>query len=125
LYAEAGADIVFIEAPQSLEELVTISQAFAGTGVYLFANLIEGGKTPCLSRSQLEELGFKVGVYALSGLFAATEAMRACFERLRAEGTTGRTEGDLSFPEFEQIIEVARYRDLEGRFTTPDKSINN
>ncbi|MDJ1177275.1 oxaloacetate decarboxylase [Roseofilum sp. BLCC_M91] len=125
LYAEAGADIVFIEAPQSWQELVSISEAFAGTGVYLFANLIEGGKTPCLSRSQLEELGFKVGVYALSGLFAATQAMRECFQRLRAEGTTGRTPEDLSFPEFEQIIEVDRYRQLEKQFTIPDQSIQN
>ncbi|HBQ99753.1 MULTISPECIES: oxaloacetate decarboxylase [unclassified Roseofilum] len=125
LYAEAGADIIFIEAPQSVEELVKISNSFARTGVHLFANLIEGGKTPCLRRSELQELGFKVGVYALSGLFAATQAMRECFERLRAEGTTGRTEDDLSFPEFEQIIGVDRYRQLEERFKIPGESIKN
>ncbi|MDJ1182077.1 isocitrate lyase/PEP mutase family protein [Roseofilum casamattae] len=125
LYAQAGADIVFIEAPQSLEELVTIAKAFAEEEVYLFANLIEGGKTPCLSQEQLQELGFKLGVYPLSGLFAATQAMLRCFQQLKEQGAIATEPGHLSFPEFEQLIEVDRYWQLQQQFTPSRESVGD
>ena len=59
-YYEAGADIIFVEAPQTNEELKEIPLALPG--VPLLANMIEGGKTPCLNASELKELGFKIGV---------------------------------------------------------------
>lgn len=62
-YLEAGADMLFIEAPQSAEELLTIAQHFPNQ--YLFANIIEGGKTPNLSADKLQHMGYKVVVFAL------------------------------------------------------------
>ena len=121
-YFEAGADIIFIEAPRSIEELKEIAKAFPD--VPLFANMVEGGKTPLLNAVEMEEMGFKIVVFPLSGLFAATRAMENCFRYLKKNGTTAGFEDTLSFKEFERIIEVSKYRELEERFavSTQDKS---
>ena len=66
-YRDAGADIVFVEAPQSLGELETIARAIPDAP--LFANMIEGGVTPVLTATELEELGFKMVVFPLSPLY--------------------------------------------------------
>lgn len=113
-YHEAGADIVFIEAPQSVDELTAIARAFPS--VPLLANAIEGGKTPCLPPSELKELGFKIVVYPLSGLFAATQAMMKCWQYLKDNGTTDRQLTSLDFQQFEKLIDVAKYRQLEAEF---------
>jgi methylisocitrate lyase len=86
LYAEAGADAVFIEAPQSLEELRRIGEELRG--VTLVANMIEGGRTPLLSADELGELGFRIALYPLSGVFAATAAIDRIYQRLQGHGTT-------------------------------------
>lgn len=113
-YHEAGADVVFIEAPQSVEELREIADAFHG--VPLFANMVEGGKTPLLNAVELEELGYKIVVFPLAGLFAATNAMERCFEYLRKNGTTEGFKEMLTFGDFERIIDVPAYRELEDKF---------
>ncbi len=113
--AEAGADVVFIEAPQSVEDLQAIATAFED--VYLFANMIEGGKTPVLSRDELAEIGFKIVVYPLSGLFSATKAMINCYRQLFEHGTTTGLTDIVSFQDFEDIIEVPKYRELEQKFS--------
>ena len=112
---EAGADVVFIEAPQSMEDLQAIAAAFED--VYLFANMIEGGKTPVLSGKELAEMGFKIVVYPLSGLFSATKAMINCYTQLFENKTTAGLTDIVSFQDFEEIIEVPKYRELEGKFS--------
>lgn len=121
-YLRAGADVVFIEAPQSIDELKEIAKAFPD--VPLFANMIEGGKTPSLSSKELEELGFKIVVFPLSGLFAATKAIEACFRHLKNHGTTADSENTLSFKEFEKLMGVPKYRVIEKEFAiaTQDSS---
>lgn len=114
-YFHAGADIVFIEAPQSVDELRKIASLFPD--VPLFANMVEGGKTPLLSAGELEGLGFKIAVFPLSGLFAATRAMEACFRHLREKGTTSAFTNSYSFREFEELIGVPGYRELEEKFS--------
>ncbi len=113
-YYEAGADVVFIEAPESLRELKEIAAAFPG--VPLFANMVEGGKTPILDSGELGAIGFKIAVFPLAALFSATKAIESCFEYLRKHGTTAGYEGMLSFRDFEEIIDVPRYMELEKRF---------
>jgi methylisocitrate lyase len=114
-YYEAGADIVFVEAPQSHEDLKKISASFAD--VPLFANMIEGGRTPVLSAAELEKLGFKIVVFPLSALFAATQAMASCLRHLKENGTTEGFNPMMTFPEFEQVVNVPRFRDLEKKYT--------
>ena len=115
-YYEAGADVIFIEAPQTEEELKEIPSALPD--VPLLANMIEGGKTPCLSARELEELGFKIGVFALSGLFAATRAIEDCFRFLKENGTTSGFENRSSFTDYKEIIDIKKYQELEEKFIT-------
>jgi methylisocitrate lyase len=115
-YFEAGADIVFIEAPQGVEELKEIAGAFEDAP--LFANMVEGGKTPFLSTKELEQLGYKIVVYPLSGLFSATRAIEACFNHLKENGTTQGFEEMLKFKDFEEVINTAKYREIESKFKT-------
>jgi len=115
-YFKAGADIVFIEAPQSVEELKDIAGAFED--VPLFANMVEGGKTPFLSTKELELLGYKIVVYPLSGLFSATRAIESCFNHLKENGTTEGFKEMLSFKDFEEVINTAKYREMESKFKT-------
>lgn len=114
-YADAGADVIFIEAPQSIDELTTIGESF---DVPLFANMIEGGKTPFLSAAELERLGFKMVVYPLSGLFAATRAIQEVARHLKETGTTAGYGRMVAFDEFEDVIGLNGFRELEARFAT-------
>jgi methylisocitrate lyase len=85
----------------------------------LFANMIEGGKTPLLSSAQLQALGYRMVVYPLSGLFAATKAIMETYrELLTARTTAARQDRMVSFHEFEEIIGAPRFRELEQRFAT-------
>ncbi len=113
-YFEAGADVIFIEAPQTEEELKEIPSALPD--IPLLANMIEGGKTPCLSAQDLERLGFKLGVFALSGLFAATRAIEDCFRFLKENGTTSGFENTSSFQDYKEIVNIKKYQDLEEKF---------
>jgi methylisocitrate lyase len=114
-YYEAGADIVFIEAPQSVEDLRAIASALPN--IPLLANLIEGGKTPVLPSQELQAMGFQIVVYPLAGLLAATQATLTCFESLKKAGTTIGLANPLTFSDFKTLIEVEKYRQLEERFT--------
>ncbi len=83
----------------------------------IVANMIEGGKTPVLPREQLAELGFGLILYPLAGLFAAAEAMRSIYEKLRRDGTTLGAESRLmDFAEFNRLIGVEEKYALAQRF---------
>ena len=115
LYRDAGADIVFVEAPRSLDELRAVKEAIPDTP--LFANMIEGGKTPLLSFEELQSLGYSMVVFPLTALFAATKAIARVYEELYCHKTTAAVTGDLiGFEEFERIVGVPELRALEERY---------
>jgi methylisocitrate lyase len=118
-YVEAGADVLFIEAPQSRDELIAVAKHFKGTP--LFANIIEGGKTPNLSLNELEDMGYKLVAFALSGLFAVTQSLIECFEALKADGSTENVNKNLSFEGFKEIINMVEHLELERKFGLLDK----
>ena len=107
IYYESGADVVFIEAPQSVEELREIAAAFPDAP--LFANMVEGGRTPLLSAAELGELGFKIVVFPLSGLFSATKAMERCLTYLRKIVSTYGYSDMLTSSEFESVVDFPGY----------------
>jgi 2-methylisocitrate lyase-like PEP mutase family enzyme len=113
-YKEAGADALFVEAPESLEELERIAEALPPP---LVANMIERGVTPHLSRPQLEELGFNLIVCPLAGLFAGAKAVQDVLTELRERETTaGVVDRMLAFDDFNELVELeARYAD-EARY---------
>jgi methylisocitrate lyase len=111
-YERAGADIVFVEAPQSRAELERVATAFDAP---TFANMIEGGKTPYLSAAELSEIGFDLAVWPLSPLFAATRAMQASYHTLRETGSAEGVDA-VSFEEFEDVVDAEAYRERERAY---------
>jgi methylisocitrate lyase len=111
-YEDAGADVVFVEAPESRAELERIAGAFDAP---TFANMIQGGKTPFLTAGELEDIGFDIVVFPLAALFAATQAIQETYDTLAAEGTTGPVPG-VTFEAFEAVIDAPAYREQERRY---------
>jgi methylisocitrate lyase len=114
---EAGADVIFVEAPESREELERAATAFDAP---TFANMIEGGKTPYLPYDEVEALGFDVVVYPLSSLLAYTRAVRDTYDALADRGETSSVE-KLSFEEYDELIDADEYREMEKRYAETNK----
>ena len=85
LYAEAGADILFVESPESEQELERIGREIDKP---LLANMVEFGKTPRAEVDRLKKWGFDVAIYPVLGLTVAAEAMRRSFAHLKEAGTS-------------------------------------
>jgi 2,3-dimethylmalate lyase len=113
-YREAGADALFVEAPQSVEELERIAAALPPP---LVANMIERGVTPHLTCSRLRELGFSLVVCPLAALFAAARAVEEVLGELHERETTAAVvDRMLAFDELNALVETeARYAD-EARY---------
>jgi len=119
-YIEAGADMLFVEAPQSVAELKAIAHAFPN--VPLVANIVEGGKTPQLSAPELQEIGFKIAFFPVTGLLAATHVMTACFRQLKEHGTTADFAELVNFKNFQEFIGIPKYRQIEQQFAAPEET---
>jgi carboxyvinyl-carboxyphosphonate phosphorylmutase len=114
-YREAGADMLFVEAPESEDEVVAVAKAFPD--VPLLLNWAEGGRTPPLSRERLQELGYSLILFPLSALFIATLAMRESLVELRKHGSPLPIMDRLTgFQEFLDIIGLPEIRELDRRF---------
>jgi carboxyvinyl-carboxyphosphonate phosphorylmutase len=101
-YQEAGADVIFVEAPQSEAELEAVGRAF---DVPLLFNWADSGKSPLLPVERLRELGFRLIIYPVSTLFAATKAMMGVVEEIRRSGTTHAYQDRMmQFPDFNRFI---------------------
>lgn len=109
LYAEAGADLVFVEAPQSALEMRAIREAVPEE-VVLVANMVEGGKTPMRPAKELAEDGYGFVLFPVSGLLSAVRAMERTFEVLAREGTTaGAAETMRTFAELNEITGLPEF----------------
>ncbi|RME45274.1 MAG: oxaloacetate decarboxylase [Deltaproteobacteria bacterium] len=103
-YKAAGADFIFVEAPESVEQMRRIAAEVPGP---LVVNMIEGGKTPLLSLEELHELGFISVGYVLSGLFAAAKALATTYAYLLEHGSSRGLEGEMiSFEAFTRLLGV-------------------
>jgi len=110
LYKEAGASLLFVEGPRTVEELRRIGAELPPP---LVVNLIEGGRTPLCSLEELQEMGFFSVGFVLSGLYASARALDETYRRIRATASTRGLEDRMwSFDEFNRVIGVEeRYRD--------------
>ena len=117
LYREAGADALFIEALVSEAEVEEAARAFPG--VPLLFNWAEGGKTPPVSLARLAELGYRIVIFPISTLLAATAAMRAILREIAVSGTPAAALADLpTFGEFVDFIGLPQVREAEQRYAT-------
>ncbi|MEW6262020.1 MAG: oxaloacetate decarboxylase [Thermodesulfobacteriota bacterium] len=110
-YREAGADILFVEAPRTVQQMKDIPRLLQAP---CLANMVEGGQTPFKSVSELAELGYAVALYPISALLAAAAAVRRTAEALKQQGSTAALAREMiSFSEFNEIIGLDRYLALE------------
>ena len=106
-YCDAGADIAFIEAPQSRGELEEIPQR---VDFPLFVNMLTGGVTPILSVQELEELGYKIVVCPIESLMVCARAMRDLCETLKTTGRVDRIATEaMSFDEVKNVLGLSAY----------------
>lgn len=113
-YVNAGAEVLFIEAPTSVEEIERVA---AELDVPLLINMFSGGKTPLMSATDLDRLGFKIMIAPSDLQRAAIRAMQATAEELHKYGSTDRLADRMAtFAERDEIVDLPTYRELESRY---------
>lgn len=113
-YEEAGADILFVESPENLEEMKRITTNFS---VPVLANMVEGGRTPLLSVQQLADIGYDIVIYPTASTYTMTLAIMRLMENLKQTGTTaGMLDQMVTFSEFNELIGLPGIRELEATY---------
>jgi len=113
-YQEAGADVLFVEAPRTVDEMQQITTQVPGVHI---ANIVEGGLTPRLSRAELHELGFGIALYANAAMRGAVRGMQDVLRHLAEHGDT--LDADdlmISWTERQDLVRKTDYDDLERRY---------
>lgn len=114
-YGKAGADIIFVEAPETVQEMERITEEI---DLPLMANMVEGGKTPLLSAQKLEDMGFAVVIWANTALRAGVKKMQDMLDHLLKHGTSEpRLSELLSFEGRNKVTGLADIYELEERFS--------
>ncbi len=116
-YAEAGADVIFVEAPESVDELKQLAAAFPDHP--LMANMVENGRTPLLPVAELQAIGFRLIAFPVTAIFAAAHSLLATLRHLKETGTSrGLEDRMLTFTEFTGLVGLPRHQELERRFVS-------
>jgi len=114
-YREAGADVLFIEAPEGIDEIDTIAQRFPDSPLML--NLVEGGKTPLISTEDLGNKGFVMALYANAALRAAQHAVTSVMTRLKESGSTVDVLDQLAtWEERQEMVGKSHFDRLEQKY---------
>jgi 2-methylisocitrate lyase-like PEP mutase family enzyme len=112
-YIRAGAEAIFVEAPESVEELKRVAKSF---DVPQFANPLVGGRTPLLSPREFEQLGFNAICFGLETIMHAAKAMAAVIEDMRSGAFARRNQG-MSFEEFKSVVHYDRWDRIDNLYT--------
>jgi 2-methylisocitrate lyase-like PEP mutase family enzyme len=110
-YRDAGADVLFLESPETESELKEIGKAFPGT--WLMANMVDGGSTPALSQGRLKAFGFSIAIYPLVGLSAAAATLQTAYGNLKSGETIA---GSMPFDELNRVVGFEEIWELDKRF---------
>jgi 2-methylisocitrate lyase-like PEP mutase family enzyme len=114
-FAKAGADVLFIESPQSVAEMEKIGQAFKGKP--LLANMVEGGLTPVLPVKDLERIGYSIAIYPGTGFLAMGAAMRKVYQQILKTGSSIGVDVPLDdFKEFSKLMGFEHVWDFEKKW---------
>jgi 2,3-dimethylmalate lyase len=114
LYREMGADLVFVEAPRSLDDMKKIAKQIDAP---LVANMIEEGVTPNLTSKELLEMGYKIALFPLSGLYSSSFAIFETFKTLKETGTTKSLKHKMMrFKEFNKLVNLDKYMNMENKY---------
>jgi 2,3-dimethylmalate lyase len=113
-FKQAGADAVFIEAPETKEQMLAISRSVPGP---LVANMLERGATPLMGPQELRDLGFDLIVWPLAPLYSAAKSLNEVYTTLRREGTTVEILDRLMhFDEFNRIVGLEEKYQLDDKY---------
>ena len=113
-YAKAGADVPFIESPESVEEMRTIGRSFDRP---LVANMVEGGRTPVVDRATLEEIGYSIAIFPALGFLASGAALRHVYRYLREHGSSVGVDIALyKFGEFSDLMGFAGIAEFDETY---------
>ncbi len=120
-YAEAGADVLFVEAPRTTEEMKRIPELL---DIPLLVNMVEGGgKTPLLPVKELETMGFRIAIYPTSAWMAAIKAVQGVLKELKENGSTeGFSAHMVSFQEMFEVVGLSQYNALEEKYLTIEQN---
>ena len=117
-YEQAGADVLFVEAPGTMEEVEAIPQALTRPALY---NMAMSGKTPVLGAGEIEALGYGVVIYPGLSLSAAIPAIRGALASLRDTGSVESNHGEMaSFRDFFELMGLEAVQELESRYAVSD-----
>lgn len=115
-YEEAGADIIFIESVESIEEMKIVTSSFK---VPVLANMLEHGRTPLLSAKELQEIGYDLVIFCVSSTYVTAKAVTDLMKILKTEGTTRNyLDKMISFEEFNKLIGLPQIRLIEQKYAT-------
>ena len=104
-YEEAGADVIFVEAPENEDEMYQINKAISKPTL---ANMVSGGKTPILSSSELHKMGFSIGIHPALGFLAAGEALKNAYAKLDVSGNVDGVE----LEDFDRFSKLMGFEDI-------------
>lgn len=116
-YAEAGADIIFVESPESAEEVRQISQEIDRP---LLANMVNGGRTPLLPADELTALGYGIAIYPALGFLAHGHAVRHAYQDLLDNGVTTEAVPLYPFKDFNTLLGFEDVWAFERKFAERD-----
>src|ERR1700749_903781 len=118
-FLEAGAAVLFVESPESLEELRRVAETFRGAA--LLANMVEGGRTPYLSAGEMASRGLQIGLYPASGFLTAAGSLQLVYRQLKAAGTaTGSEAPMLAFKDMNTLMGFPAVHAFEQRYGVAD-----
>jgi 2-methylisocitrate lyase-like PEP mutase family enzyme len=113
LYAEAGADIVFVESPESEAEMAEIGRSI---GKPLLANMVEGGRTPILPAERLKALGYAIAIYPAVGFLAAAAALERAYAHLKRHGDSTALGESYGFNRMTELMGFPEVWEFERRW---------
>jgi methylisocitrate lyase len=114
LYRETGADMLFVEAPKTIEEMKKINQEIDAPTL---SNNIEGGKTPLLTAKQLEQIGYNVVAFPISSTYCIAKAVTDLMKELEKKGTTETfLDRMVTFTDFNELIGLWNLREKEEMY---------
>lgn len=113
-YEAAGADVLFIESPEGIDEMKQITSSF---NVPVLANMVEGGRTPLLAATELEKIGYHIVIFPTASTYITAQAVFNLMRELKEQGTTQNSMKDMiSFSQFNDLIGLPEIRQLENEY---------
>jgi 2,3-dimethylmalate lyase len=123
-YAKAGADILFIESPESETEMRRIGQFGKDSGKPLIANMVEKGLTPVLTKNDLQDIGYRMAIFPVTALLASVQAMTQVYQQFKEHGSSVNSRVPLyDFGELSKLMGFEEVWAFEKKYVETDPQL--